>query len=400
MSKLKELIQNLCPDGVEYKKLGELLDYEQPTKYIVKSTEYDSSYDIPVLTAGQTFVLGYTNEKFGVYRASQDNPTIIFDDFTTSFHWVDFEFKIKSSAMKMLRPKGTFDGYFKYVYYAMKCIKYEAIDHTRHWISKYSQFEIPFPPSEVQKEIVHILDDFTNLAAELQAELQARKEQYEYYRDKLLSFNNINGGGYYAGVTWMKMSDIGTFIRGNGLQKKDFSESGVPCIHYGQIYTYYGTSAAKTKSYVSEDTAKKCKKAHKGDLVIASTSENVEDVGKTVAWLGEEDIAISNHTFIFSHNQNPKYLSYLFQTEWFAKYKKTKAVGVKVIDIPQKALEDLCIPIPSFTEQERIVSILDKFETLVNDLSQGLPAEIAAVQEQYEYYRNKLLSFPRIQISA
>ena len=208
------------------------------------------------------------------------------------------------------------------------------------------------------------------------------------------------GGGYYAGVTWMKMSDIGTFIRGNGLQKKDFSESGVPCIHYGQIYTYYGTSAAKTKSYVSEDTAKKCKKAHKGDLVIASTSENVEDVGKTVAWLGEEDIAISNHTFIFSHNQNPKYLSYLFQTEWFAKYKKTKAVGVKVIDIPQKALEDLCIPIPSFTEQERIVSILDKFETLVNDLSQGLPAEIAAVQEQYEYYRNKLLSFPRIQISA
>ena len=195
MSKLKELIQNLCPDGVEYKKLGELLDYEQPTKYIVKSTEYDSSYDIPVLTAGQTFVLGYTNEKFGVYRASQDNPTIIFDDFTTSFHWVDFEFKIKSSAMKMLRPKGTFDGYFKYVYYAMKCIKYEAIDHTRHWISKYSQFEIPVPPLEIQEEIVRILDHFTNLAAELQAELQARKEQYEYYRNKLLTFDKI-GGGY------------------------------------------------------------------------------------------------------------------------------------------------------------------------------------------------------------
>ena len=201
-------------------------------------------------------------------------------------------------------------------------------------------------------------------------------------------------------IRWVKMSEIGTFIRGNGLQKKDFTESGVPCIHYGQIYTYYGTFASKTKSYVSEDTAKKCKKAHSGDLVIASTSENVEDVGKTVAWLGKEDIAISNHTFIFSHNQNPKYLSYLFQTEWFAKYKKTKAVGAKVIDIPQKALEDLYVPIPSFTEQERIVSILDKFEDLINNLSEGLPAEIAAVREQYEYYKNKLLSFPRTGLPA
>lgn len=184
-------MRELCPDGVEYKKLGDLLDYEQPTKYIVESTEYDNSYDIPVLTAGQTFILGYTNEKFGIYEASQEKPTIIFDDFTTSFHWVDFEFKVKSSAMKMLTPKSTFKGSFRYVYYAMKCIKFEAIDHTRHWIAKYSQFEIPLPPREVQEEIVNILDNFTNIIAELQAELQARKEQYEYYRNKLLSFQKI-----------------------------------------------------------------------------------------------------------------------------------------------------------------------------------------------------------------
>ena len=195
MSKLRELIQKLCPDGVEYKKLEDILDYEQPTKYIVESTEYDNSYDVPVLTAGQTFILGYTNEKFGIYKANLEVPTIIFDDFTTSFHWVDFEFKVKSSAMKMLRPKGAFNGSFKYVYYAMKCIKYEAVDHSRHWISKYSQFEIPLPPIEIQEEIVHILDNFTNLAAELQAELQARQEQYEYYRNKLLTFSNINRGG-------------------------------------------------------------------------------------------------------------------------------------------------------------------------------------------------------------
>lgn len=191
MSKLQELIQKLCPNGVEYKKLGELLDYEQPTKYIVESTDYDNSYNIPVLTAGQTFILGYTNENFGIYKASLEIPTIIFDDFTTSFHWVDFDFKVKSSAMKMLRPKETFEGSFKYIFYAMKCIKYEAVDHSRHWISKYSQFEIPVPPIEVQEEIVSILNNFTNLAAEL----QARQEQYEYYRNKLLSFNNINEVG-------------------------------------------------------------------------------------------------------------------------------------------------------------------------------------------------------------
>ena len=99
MSKLDELIAELCPDGVEFVELNEVLDYEQPTKYIVKSTNYDDSYTIPVLTAGQSFVLGYTNEDFGIYKASPDSPVIIFDDFTTSFHWVDFNFKVKSSAM-------------------------------------------------------------------------------------------------------------------------------------------------------------------------------------------------------------------------------------------------------------------------------------------------------------
>lgn len=190
MSKLQELIKQHCPNGVEYKKLGDILDYEQPTQYIVKSTEYNDSYKTPVLTAGQTFILGNTNEANDIYKANKELPTIIFDDFTTSFHWVDFDFKVKSSAMKMLRPKPTFNGSFRYVFYAMECIHFEAVNHTRHWISKYSQFEIPLPPPSVQEEIVRILDCF----ADYSAELQARKEQYEYYRDKLLSFNKIGGG--------------------------------------------------------------------------------------------------------------------------------------------------------------------------------------------------------------
>ena len=144
---------------VEWKKLGKCLDYEQPTPYLVKSTKYDDSYDTPVLTAGQSLILGYTNEKNGIYRASKEKPCIIFDDFTTSFHWIDFDFKIKSSAIKILRPRKGVN--FRYVYYSMLGINYIPSEHQRHWISKYSQFEIPIPIDSEQQRIVSILDTFT-----------------------------------------------------------------------------------------------------------------------------------------------------------------------------------------------------------------------------------------------
>ena len=207
MKNLETLIQELCPDGVEFVKLGDILDYEQPTKYIVKCKDYQNE-GMPVLTAGQTFILGYTDETNGIFEASKENPVIIFDDFTTSFHWVDFNFKVKSSAMKMLRVLSEREVLFRFVYYAMKCIKYQSLEHSRQWISKYSQIEIPLPPIEVQTKIVRILDKFTSLEAELEAELKAeldcRKRQYEYYRDKLLSFENVGG----QEVEWKKMSEV------------------------------------------------------------------------------------------------------------------------------------------------------------------------------------------------
>lgn len=192
------------------------------------------------------------------------------------------------------------------------------------------------------------------------------------------------------------MGEIGTFIRGNGLQKKDFTESGVGCIHYGQIYTHYGTFATKTKSFVSESFAQKLRKAKTGDIVIATTSENVEDVGKAVAWLGNEDIAISGDAYIYTHEQNPKFIAYLFQTERFLAFKKMNVSGTKVTRISGDSLAKYPIPIPPLELQEKIVAILDRFETLVNDLTNGLPAEIAAVKDQYEYYRNKLLTFKKL----
>ena len=115
MTKLEELVKELCPNGVEFQKIGEVVDYEQPNKYIVSSTDYDDSIGIPVLTAGQTFILGYTNEKTGVYSASKENPVIIFDDFTGAFKWVDFNFKVKSSAIKMLKANKKYT-FLRYIF--------------------------------------------------------------------------------------------------------------------------------------------------------------------------------------------------------------------------------------------------------------------------------------------
>ena len=398
MSKLKELIDKFCPNGVEYQKLDDILDYEQPTQYIVKSTEYDDSYNTPVLTAGQTFILGYTNEEDGIYKADKDSPTIIFDDFTTSFHWVDFDFKVKSSAMKMLRPKSTFEGSFKYIFYAMECIHFEAVNHTRHWISKYSQFEIPLPHPEVQEEIVKILDRFAEYAAELQAELQARQEQYEYYRNKLLTFNEIGGG--IQGVIWMKMSEIGTFIRGKRFVRTDIVNDGVPCIHYGDMYTYYGLYATKSKGMLRNELAPKMRYAQKNDVVIVAAGENKEDIGIGMAWLGDEPAAVHDACFIFKSDLYPQYVSHYLRTNYYHKQIVKHVSEGKICSISAKGLGSAIIPIPPYEEQVRIATLLNKFDELMSDLAQGLPAEIAAVKEQYEYYRNKLLSFPKYKLSA
>lgn len=192
----------------------------------------------------------------------------------------------------------------------------------------------------------------------------------------------------------MTLGEVGTLVRGNGLQKKDFTESGVGCIHYGQIYTHYGTFATETKTYVSTEMAKKLQKAHPGDLVIAATSENVEDVCKAVAWLGEDDICISSDSFVFRHHLNPKYVAYIFQAHDFFLHKQKYANGTKVIRLSGNNILNYVFPVPPLEEQERIVSALDRFDALVNDLSSGLPAELDARRRQYEYYRDRLLSFP------
>lgn len=199
-------------------------------------------------------------------------------------------------------------------------------------------------------------------------------------------------------VEWKALGSLGELVRGNGLQKKDFTETGVPAIHYGQIYTYYGLSTIKTKSFVSPDLAKQLKKVDKGDVVITNTSENIEDVGKALVYLGERQAVTGGHATILKPGECllGKYFAYFAQTDEFSGEKRKYAKGTKVIDVSATDMAKIKIPIPcqknpkkSLEIQAEIVRILDAFTSLTAELT----AELNTRKQQYNYYRDELLSF-------
>lgn len=246
---------------------------------------------------------------------------------------------------------------------------------------RFADIEIPLPPLNIQKEIVSILDSFTSLIGKMKQEVEMRKKQMEYYREKLMA----------PQTNWKikTLGEIGTFTRGNGLQKSDFRVKGFPCVHYGQIHTYYNTCIYKTKSFCEEDLAKKLQKASYGDLLIATTSEDVKACCKAAVWFGAGDVAYSGDSFCYSHDQDPKYMAYLFQTEMFAKQKQKAATGAKVIRVSGESMASFSFAFPPLVQQRQIASILDTFESYISKLEKMIELR----QKQYEYYREKLLTF-------
>jgi len=190
------------------------------------------------------------------------------------------------------------------------------------------------------------------------------------------------------GVEYKAIGDFGELVRGNGMPKSDFVESGVGCIHYGQIYTYYGIWTTETISFVSAEKAKKLAKVDPGDLVITNTSENIDDVCKAVAWIGESQIVTGGHATVLKHNQDPKYLSYYLQTPQFFAEKKKHATGTKVIDVSAKNLAKIRIPVPPIEVQREIVKVLDTF------------TKLEARRRQYQYYRDALLNFADASVAS
>lgn len=249
--------------------------------------------------------------------------------------------------------------------------------------SKLINLTIPIPSLEEQKRIVGILDTFTDSIENLKQQIAQRRKQFEFYRDQLLDLEGK------ANEDIKMLEDYCTMVKGNGVQKTDFVDDGIGCIHYGQIYTHYGSFTYTTNKFVSKEVFEKARKASKGDIIMTDTSENVEDICKSVAYLGEEDIAVSNHALIIKHEQNPKFLSYSTQTNSFFKQKQKCAYGVKVTGIKPEHLAKFKIYLPPLSEQQRIVSLLDTFEASISNLE----AQLEQRQKQYEYYRNKLLTF-------
>ena len=393
MNNLEELIKQYCPKNVDYVKIGSLVHYEQPTQFIVQSTNYSNDYETPVLTPGQSFILGYTNETDGIYPASKNNPVIIFDDFTAAFKWVDFPFKVKSSAMKILTADES-KTTLRYIYHLMGYINYSSDEHKRLWISYYSLFDIPLPPLEVQIEIVRILDSFTALTAELTAELTARKKQYEFYRDKLLSFDNLTPEERERlGVKWMTIGSFSECVVGATPKTTNptyWIDGSIPWMSSGEINNriIYGTEKKITQeAYDSCST----KIVPENTVVVALAGQ-----GKTRGKVAITRIPLCTNqslcSIIVNETVYPNYLRHYLDS----KYQRLREIssgdgtrgGLNLVMI--KGFE---VPVPSIEEQVKIASILDIFEKLMDSIDEGLPAEIAARQKQYEYYRDKLLSF-------
>ncbi len=416
---LESLLKQHCPNGVEFKELGELgefsntgVDKKKNEKEkevillnfidVMKNHYIDEKIPTMIVTASDNKIKQCTCEKGDIFitPSSETIDEIGFASVITktlsntcySYHIMRY---------RLFEKQITTSFFIRYLFESeiiRQQIRKYATGLTRFGLkkTKWEQIKIPLPPLEIQQKIVDILDAFTELQAELQAELHARRKQYEYYRNKLLSFEELqrrtdmlNGGG----LKLVTLGEIGTFTRGNGLTKSDFVEVGVPCIHYGQIHTHYHNYTHSTTSFVSEEKARKLKKAKCGDLVIAGVSEDKDCVCKAVVYLGKQEACVSGDTFIFSHSQNPKFIGYMFQTENFNTFKHKYAQGAKVLRVHNKHLENFQIPLPPLAVQNEIVELLDKFDTLTNDLTSGIPAEIEARKKQYEYYRERLLSF-------
>lgn len=278
------------------------------------------------------------------------------------------------------------------------------------------KFKIPVPSLEIQSRIVQVLDNFDTICHDLNIglpkEIELRQKQYDFFREKLLTFaaegvytesrvEEWDNSAIIKLLQWVfgpirvELGVICDFVRGNGLQKKEFTENGKSVIHYGQIYTKYDFIVVETLSKTSEIVFEKLKKAYPNDLIMATTSENVEDVGKAIVWEGKEEIGISGDSYIIRTSQNSRYLNYWLRSISFQSQKERKVTGTKVVRINSKDMEKFKIVLPPLTEQKRIVSILDNFNTLTNSLSEGLPKEIELRQKQYEYWREQLLNFTR-----
>ena len=401
MSHLAFLEKLLDGVEVEWLSLGNITQYQQPTKYLVKTKNYDDAFKTPVLTAGKTFLLGYTDEKEGINKASE-NSVIIFDDFTTANKWVDFDFKVKSSAMKMIYSEDIEKFSLKYICYWLNTQPSGLVegDHKRQWISIFCNKTIPIPCPEnpekslaIQTEIVRILDTFTELTTELTTELKARQKQYNYYRDKLLSFDE-------GQVEWKTLGDVVVKTYSGATPKagnsKYYDNGSIPWLRTQEVkFIDIENTAVKITQAAVDETAAKWIPENCVIIAISGATAGRSSINKI-------PLTTNQHCLCLEIDRAKTDYKYVFH--WVYKnYETLKSLGRGPRgDLNSAIIKAFKIPIPfaedkekSLAEQKRIVTILDKFDTITSSITQGLPREIELRQKQYEYYRDMLFNFPK-----
>lgn len=336
--------------------LDDILQYEQPQPYIVKNDEYSDDFKIPVLTAGKSFIIGKTNENFGIYDKL---PVIIFDDFTTASQFVNFKFKVKSSAMKILSVRHhSLD--IKFFYYLMKTINCPHDTHKRYWISDYSQKEISLPPLAEQGRIVAKIEElFAGIDAGVE-NLKSVKNQIALYRQSVLksAFNIKN-------AVIQKASEIGEVSLGRQRSPKNISKFYPTKYIRAANISENGIDVSDILDMEFLPYEKEKYLLKQNDILLSEASGSPNQVGKPAIWNNEIDDCCFQNTVIRHRlfSNHPKYVfwfyKYLYLSSFFAKL----AGGVGINHIGSTKFSNIKIPIPSLDEQKRIVAEIEsRFE--------------------------------------
>lgn len=386
MKNLETLIQELCPDGVEFVKLGKVCEIKRGIRVVKKDLQETGK--IPVYQ-NSLVPLGYKDE----FNYPSNVAFVISAGAAGDVGYSQVPFWAADDCLTITCPSNIEN---KYVYYFLKNYEYKLKSKVRKAsIPRLSRkvvddLEIPLPPIEVQTEIVRILDKFTSLEAELEAELDCRKRQYEYYRDKLLSFDNVGG----QEVKWKKIGEFCDTLSGFPFDSSKFQTSGIKLMRGKNVKRgYFDFNEDDDRYWESPDGLEKYLLQDK-DIIISMDGSLV---GKSFAMLSKKHLPLLLVQRVARVRAKSVNQIYLFHNiaHRFSGYVDKKKTGGAIPHVSMKDIQNFSIPVPSLQEQERIATILDRFESLTTSLQSGLPAEIAARRQQYEHYRDKLLTFKR-----
>ncbi len=386
MNTIDELLNKLSPNGVKFIQLGEVCSTFSGG--FIKKTKQDSGFPYPVFNGG-----AFATGRYSEFNSEANSIAISARGSIGFVNWIPHRFWAGNSCHVVLSKVEFLETKFVYHYlkahegdlYALRNVgTIPALN-----LAPLLKFKIPIPPLEVQKEIIAIIDTFTELESELEAELEARKSQYAFYRESL----------FEEDISSLKaLASVASIWRGRRFVKDDILSAGVPAIHYGEIYTKFGLAATEAYSFLDPVLAAKLRFASPGDVVLVSAGETIEDIGKSFTWFGREDVVIHDACYgLRSETVDPRYMVHFFNTYNFRSQLRKYISSSKISSVSTEKLGKVCIPVPSLQRQREVAEVLDAFDSLISDTSNGLPAEINARRKQHEYYRNKLLAFKELE---